>query len=540
MKNYKNLKLILFLLAGILYFSSCSQKFPQNFKPYSPTLVTSSNVNLKYNSPMKTYPVEEVIKSDTPTYNIEGVHSFSMDTAIAESGSFNENNFSVDQESGVISYDNTSGSISPGTYSVSVLVSNVSGVAVVDSVFKLVVQPVPVSFTVDNPKVNANALQKGVIATVGYKDESPDQSISSVTYALANNVTGYSIDANTGAISKSTAAATDTTVALSVKFTTNLGVRTFDSIVMVHVGAPPSIQYVQQDGSTPLTKVTLSPWTGYTSHAPTLSGMESSGGWSLVLPDTINAANFTIGSDGSVTVLPNSNLPQGNIVVGVKATNGSGVSYEFPNVFTLHVEKKWSANPVFYEDFSNYTTNEPVHDYNPALFSYAEHGTSTEFQVANAKNFYGARVFKGGTYTAAIETDMILSLKIDPSWHDMQVSFSEVFGYSDKVLNTWQRTLGFGYDTTGVAAGNYDPANWHILMPANDQNWPGTSAWKTATSNADIPKIPPQDFGGIDNTQNTIFINWWYNDPAGDTNGAQFFITNIKVEVATAYSAIEQ
>lgn len=539
MKRFNNLKLLLFLLVGIIYFSSCSKKLPQKFNPYSPVLVTASNVELKYNSPMQEYPAAKVIKSDTPTYNIQGIHAFAFDTAMAESGSFNESNFSVDRETGIISYDNTSGTITPGTYSVSVVVENVSGVAVVDSVFKLVIQPVPVSVTVDNPSVNANALQKGVIATVGYMDESPNQSVSNVTFALTNNVTGYSIDANTGAISKSTTAATDTTVALSVKLSTNLGVRTFDSVLMVHVGAPPTIQYVQQDGSTPLTKVTLSPWTGYTSHAPTLTGMESSGGWSLVLPDTINSADFSIGSDGSVTLLPNSNLPQGDIVVGVKATNGSGVSYDFSNVFTLHVEKKWNTTPVFFEDFNNYTTNEPVHEYNPALFSYAEHGTSTEFLEVNAKNFFGARVFKS-TSTDKIEAVMILALKIDPSWRDMRVSFSEVFGYSDNTLDNWQRTLGFGYDTTNVASGNYDPTNWHILMPANDPTWPVTSYWKTAASDAETPKIPAQDFGGIDNTQSNIFINWWYADLSGtDENKAQFFVDNIKVEVATSYAAEE-
>ena len=533
------------LLAVMLYFSSCQEKFPQDFTPYKPTPVTSINVNLKYN-PVETYPAPKVIKSDTPTLTIEGVHAFSLDTVIAsKNGGYIGNNFSIDEETGVISYDNKSGSIKPGTYQVTVVVSNTTGLAVVDSAFKLTILGVPVKITVDNPEVNANALQEGVIATVGYQDLSPDHSITSVSYALANAVTGYSIDAKTGAISKSSSAAADTTVKLAVTLTTNLGTATFNNVVTIHVGAPPTLKYVQQDGSTTLTRVTLSPWTGYTTHTPVLTGMESSGGWKLLLPDTINAGAFSIGADGAITVQPDMNLPLGDFTVGVEVTNGSGISFDFPDQFTIHVETRWDPSPVFSEDFNNATdVAVPVHQYNPALSSYAQHGTTTIFQVMNVtgkgRNFFAARVFKGKS-TNKIETTMILSLKIDPSWHDMRVSFTEMFGYSDKVLDTWQRTLSYSYDTTDVASGNYDPANWHTLMSDTDPDWPGTSGWKTGKTDDDFTPVPAKDFGGIDNTQSNIFINWWYANLSGtDTKGGQFLVDNLKVEVSKAFAAEEQ
>lgn len=546
MKRNRNIKFLVWVfLAGLIYFSSCEKKYPQDYTPYQPTPVTSINVDLQY-PPVQAYPAPVIIKSDTPTFSIEGVYSFQLDTVIAyENGSYVESNFSIDKETGVISYDNKSGSIKSGTYGVSVVVSNPTGQAVVDSAFKMTILNVPVSITVDNPVVNANALQQGVIATVEYKDESPDQSLTSVAYSLANDVTGFSIDAVSGAISKSTAAVADTTVKLSVTLTTNLGVVTFDSVVTVHVGAPPSIKFVQQNGTTTLTRVTLSPWTGYTTHAPVLEGMESNGGWEIILPDTLDAAAFTIASDGAITVLPNMNLPVGDFKIGVKVTNGSGVSFEFPDQFTIHVETRWDATPVFFEDFNNATSAAgPVHQYNPALSSYEQHGSSTEFQALNVagggRSFYAARVFKGKA-SDKIEAVMILSLNINPTWHDMRVSFNEMFGYSDKALDTWQRTLSYSYDTTDVAAGNYDPANWHMLMPANDSGWPGTSNWQTGTSDSDFTPIPAKGFGGIDNTQNSIFINWWYANLSGtDTKGAQFLVDNLKVEVSKAFDAEEQ
>ena len=546
MKKIKNIQILgwAFLMA-LLYLSSCQEKFPQDFTPYRPTPVTADNLGLKY-APKEAYPAKTVIKSDTPTFTISGVYSFSIDTVIAsENGSYVQSNFSIDRESGVISYDNTSGSIKAGNYGVSVVVSNPTGQAVVDTAFHLTILNVPVKITVDNPVVNANALQEGVIATVGYQDLSPDHSITSVSYALANAVTGYSIDANTGAISKSSSAAADTTVKLSVTLTTNLGTATFSNVVTVNVGPPPTLKYVQQDGSTTLTKVILSPWTGYTTHAPVLTGMESSGGWKLLLPDTINAGAFSIGADGAITVLPNMNLPLGDFTVGVEVTNGSGISFDFPDQFTIHVETRWDPSPVFFEDFNNATTTAvPVHDYNPALSSYAQHGTSTTFQVVNVsgngRNFYAARVFKGKS-PDKIETDMILSLKIDPSWHDLRVSFTEMFGYADKALDTWQRTLSYSYDTTDVASGNYDPANWHTLMSATDPDWPGSSGWKTGKTDNDFTPVPAKDFGGIDNTKSHIFINWWYANLSGtDTKGAQFLVDNLKVEVSKAFAAEEQ
>jgi hypothetical protein len=535
--SYKNI--IWIFLAGLLYLTSCEKKFPQDYTPYHPTPVTAANVDLKY-APLQAYPASTVIKSDTPTLKIDGVYSFGIDTIISPTGGkFVQSKFGINKETGVISYDNTSNTISAGDYTVSVVVSNPSGIAVVDSAFHLSILSVPVSATVDHSEVKVNALQQGVIAIVSYKDESPDHSITSVAYSLASPVTGYSIDATSGKISKTTAAATDTTVKLSVVLTTNLGTRTFPDLVTVHVGPPPTIKYVQKDGSTLLTKVTLSPWTGYTTHAPVLTGMESSGGWEILLPDTINAAAFTISSDGAVTVLPNMNLPLGDFKVGVKVTNGSGVSFEFPDQFTIHVETRWETKPVFTEDFANATaTAIPVHNYNASLYSWGQNGSALIFQAVavTAKKAKGARVFKGKE-TDKKETVMVLALPMDASWHNMRVSFSELFGYADNALDKWSRTLSFGYDTTDVSSGTYNPANWNMVMPANDSDWPSSSGWKTGA----FTDIPAQDFGGIDNTQKTIFINWWYADlQDNDTKGAQFIINNIKVQVSRAFDAEEQ
>ncbi len=542
------------VLAGLIYLSSCEERLPQDYTPYNPTPVTASNINLDY-PPAEFYPQPVVLASDTPTFKIDGVYTFRIDTATTSGGSFVLNNFDIDKETGVITYDNTNGSLTPGDYAVDVSVSNTNGLAKIPQAFTFKVLSVPISISVDNPIVDAGALQEGVIATVSYTDDSGGD-IAEVTYSLDPEITGFAIDPASGEISKTSEAETGKTHMLSVRVVTNLGSVTFTDVVTVNVGPPPTIQFVQQDGSTPLVKVTVSPWSSYTSQPPVLTGMESSGGWELILADTVAQElkdAMSIGADGSVTISADGNIPEGDYWVGAKATNGSGISFEFPAQFTVHVEKRWESSPVFFEDFNNTTTTpEDVNAYNSALSSNVQNGGHITglFKAVKTENTSKDQMFQtakmsenkiDGGFANHFETTLTIELAIGADWRDLRVSFNDMFGYGNNRLDWYSRTLGWAYSNADVVAGIYDPANWNILMADNDPDWASSAGTgQTGARDSDFNKVPPKEFGGIDPAQPMVYVTWWVGKVATATKGAVFHFDDLKVEVSTAFAAEEE
>ncbi len=510
--SYKNI--IWVFLAGLLYITSCTEKFPEDYTPYHPTPVTTANVDLKYDA-LQSYPVSALIKSDTPSYQVEGVYTFGIDTIIAsDGGSFIYSKFSIDKTTGVITYDNTTNSITPGSFSVSVFMSNPTGIAVVDTAFKLSILDVPISISVDNPVVYANVLQQGVIATVTYKDESPDQSITSVDYSIDPAVKGFSIDSD-GKINKTVDAAPNSTDTLTILAKTNLGVKVFKNVVVVHVGAPPAILYTQSNGTDTLHKVTVSPVTPYTSQKPVLTGMNSDGGWEIILADTVPQAvkdALSIDTDGKVSIAANANLPEGSYVVGVRVTNSSGISFDFTDLFTITIMTKWGE--IAYTDA----------EFGDGTITYgADAASATSFTDGGgyAKGYHGA--------DATFNSWIIAAVKLSSDWNGskLQIVFDERNGWGakqDPVYAETVRTLQY----------SYDQITWNDLMAPDDPNWATSGSGVYITTDAPLME-------NIDLSQSTIYLKWHYDNSASATKTKSvWMLDNLTFKYTEDFGVIEE
>lgn len=533
MKKTNYLKLIFTFAIGLAIFSACEERIPSIYTEYKPKPITADPANLVYEEVIS-YPVPATIVTDTPQVMVEGIYKFSLDTITASEGaSFVRNKFSIDDETGVVSYDNKGGEITPGLYNVSVSLVNTPGIAIFYDVLTMEIMEVPVVATVDNANVEAGALQQGVLATVSYTDNSPDGSVTDVSYKLKSPVAGFEIDATTGAIMKTGGAAEGANL-ISVTLETNLGVVSFDDLVTVTVGPPPTVQYIQADGATALANVTLSPWTEYTSQPPVLSGMEASGGWTIILPEILDAASVVANADGSVTVPADQNIAVGEYIIGVTATNGSQISYDFPEQFILTVETRWSD--LFTDDFNDGTTVLPS-DYTNYTLSGTIDWTKAKVTKAGLPDIEGIRRIFPKDF--AIETDgcLVRSVNNISGIKAIRVSFDEQFGYNDAFITKYDRMFAVGEDVTNLAAGTFVDADWNIAMAPNDDRWPGSSTWKTrianTVSNVDV---------NLENVSGTeVFLMWRFTTIPGATplNG-QYLIDGVSVTASTAFTAEEE
>ena len=537
MKKLNFLINMLFAIS-IVFLSSCEERIVSDYTPYEP----NPNISLTYTD-TTFFPKLEVLSSTTPVIVSEGVYSMKIDSVITKNGSFKFSNFSIDNTSGIISYDNTGNTLSPGDYTVKVILASPNSRNI--SEFKFTVEKVPVSLKASDDKVSVGVLEIADISTISYTDESPDQSITTVTYALQPEVKGYSIDENTGVINKNTEADGDTTVALGVEVTTNLGVRSFDSLVMVTVGPPPTIEYKQTDNTSKLNSVRVSPWTAYTTGTPLLNDMNADGGWELLVYDSnIDPAAFDIDqTTGQISILADQNLPIDTFMLGVKVTNGSGVPYTFDSLFTIYVNKDWlDADIVYHQDFNNAgSTTQNPEDYDPTyLKGYVLGSTSKGFKVKkwNITNknslFYAARILPADNDD--INDVLLLKLPVQADWRSLRVSFKEFYGYGGAVFNTLQRTLSYGYDNSDLEGGSMNPANWNVIMAPDDPNWVTDVGWGDNKTDDDFTPVPYVELSGFDYTQTTVFINWNY---VTQSKG-QIYVDELKVQKSVAFPAEEQ
>ncbi|PCI33211.1 MAG: hypothetical protein COB60_07955 [Flavobacteriaceae bacterium] len=528
MKIIKMKQLFYLVFAGILVFS-CSE---DEYTPYSPDPLADNDGAISYTN-MTSYPIVGNIVSQEPEYTVDGAYKFGVHEVVAPNGStFKLANFSIDNLTGVINYTNE-GELSPGSYNVTVSVGHVNGLAVYDNAYVLTVSEVPVVVNIDKPAVDAGIFQTGVVAIVSYTDTSESGLITDVEYTLVDAPSGFSINKNSGEISKSDAA-TSGKNSISVKITTNLGAITETNICIVTVGEAPTIEYVQTDGNTPLTNVTMSPWTAYTTAAPNLVGMIATS-YDIIFPSELVDGSVVANADGTISVLADQNLAIGTHSLGVKVTNAGGNEVVFEDVFTITVENRWEAMDLFNDTFDDGSTGNiaPGNGIYPSYSGYTLGGSSSWNKAVINKTglptIEGIRVQDPGT------SDHYLVKSLDITGvKAMRISFSEQLGYNANFVDAHNRRLYVGESTTDLDNDSFDVSNWTEVMADNDPRWSGSSTWASRVpsfvNNIDI------DLSAISGS--TLKINWFLGTISTAQKG-QYIIDSCKAQYTAAFPAEE-
>lgn len=528
-------KYIILLFFSVFLAQSCDKEdFP--YEEYRPNIIATNDGAVTYAN-FETYPLLDNISIDTPTIDIDTEYKFVIDSIHAPAGStFSEAKFSIDEKSGVVVYDNSGDDLSAGDYGFDVGVQVLDGMVLYTNALIIKVNEVPLSLTIDNSVVDVGSLQLGVIATVSAVDNSGGQ-ISSVDYELVDAPAEYSIDPTSGEISK-TAPTTQGISFLGVRATTNLGTVTQANILTINTGASPTVAYFQQDGTTPLTQVTISPWTAYTTSTPTLNDMTAAS-WSVILPATLTnySSSFSADSDGKISIAADANLPEGDYLIGVTATNSGGVSNDFADVFTIKVEFRWTQ--LFDDQLNDPAANVTPQVAYPGVWAgYLLSGTPTSGEwkkVANvgAGSFTGMRRWNPGT------VDGVLLRTIDiTNVKGMRVSFGEVIGYGTAFTDLYNREFYYGDSDANVQNQVWDANEWNTLLGATGA-WLGTN-WNGGSG-------PTQSYDNIlvDLTQvtgNTLYLNWrlYSTDVTNSGQNGQWIIDYVTVDEADVFAAEEQ
>ncbi len=535
-------KKIVLLIAVLLAFGACEERIDLDYSKYEQPVLVDNDGSIVYQD-VTSYPVKEKISSDAPTYEIVGSYQFLEPEIAAPTGSTAVNSmWTIEPKTGVITYDNKNQNLSPGEYVISVKVANSNGVAVHSDLLSFNIDEVPITLQVDNSEKSAGIFEQGAMATVSYTDTSGGL-ISSVSYALSSNTpSGFSIDAASGVISKVNGALSGENK-ISVVATTNLGIITFNNVLTVTVGAPPTIELLQQDGTTSLQQLTLSSNTAYVSAAPNLVGMTAAS-WEALLPDSLSdySTSISIDNDGKITILANANLPLGTYLMGAKATNASGNTYDFNDILTLKVEERWETTPVYYQNFDLAADAVDPNIFDSSLSTYRLNGSVQNHLVAliSAKNVRVARVTQaGGETTKAIESALVLALAVDSDWKKLRVSFNEAFGYGDNRLGWYERYVHTGTSITDLESGVFTEANWNTLMASDDTDWSSISLWGGLNGDSTLNSVPAKSFD-VPLGATNMYVNWRVVKTGTATGGANFMVDEIKVEVSTAFTAEEQ
>ena len=538
-KFYKHILPVIFGIFLVLNITSCEQE-----EEYENLYVISGDVGLTYVD-ITTFPFQNDIVTDAPTFNIDNsVYRFRIVTiALSDGTPVDLNDFSVEGKSGIITIDNNEGILLAGkTYHFDIGIDNVNGTIFEENSFILTVLDIPLDYEITNDTAEANFLEEKDLATVTYVDTSDQGVIEDVSYSLDNPPTGFTIDTDTGVISKNTEASSGVHK-ISVIIHSNLGSKTFTDVLTVTVGDAPTIQYVMADGITALSQTVLSPWTAYTTAIPILDGMTATE-YEIILPGNLPAGSIIANADGTISVLADQNLITGDHIMGVIATNSSGASATFDNIFTLSVETRWETPAVFFEDFNNapdpsVTPNE----YNSKLNTYFLNNSVFAFVVQNttSKNVFTAKLAEGkvdGGFESIVDASLVLELTMQPEWRKMRVAFTEGFGFGDNRLDWYVRTLSSSHNISDLEAGTFDGSNWNTIMNTIDASWSGTSVWKTLSSDSDLNQVPFKDVEIIPGNT-SVFLNWRVEKTGTASGGAVFLVDDINVEVSNAFDAEE-
>ena len=537
-----------FLLFALIIFS-CEERVELDYVEFTPGSLADNDGKIIY-SDVNVYPVLNVISTDTPSVDnsINTGLVFNIDTVKAPAEStFDYSKFSIDKPSGVISYDNSMGGLTEGNYSITLSVDNAGGVARYDDVVTISVLSVPIQINIDSESVDVGSLQIGEIATASVTDLSGQGVVSMVTYQLVDASDIYSINETTGVISKDKAANSGS-VKLSVQVGSNLGAVVASDLLTVNVGPSPTISLLQLDGSTPLTRVTLSPYTAYTSYPPVLSDMTAAS-WDIILPPTLdNFKNFfSMGAAGEITIASDANLPEGDYKIGVTPKNAGGISLDFPEVLTIKVENR---SAVVFEDLINDHPGEDDSAPPSAVNGWSSHvisgtkddGSSWKKMKAVAGKWGSMRRWMGGSYVG--DSDECVIREIDLSSIDKTkpttIVFGEVIGYGPAYMNKYDRAFYYGEDITNVSSGTWNDAEW---VPLNGLGLEGAD-WLGANWNAG--NGPPQDYTKSINLNSIsgdkVYLNWRMrrkDSQTGKQNG-QWVINDIRIEQPDVYAAEEE
>ena len=535
------------LLIFSLFLFSCEERVELDYVNFTPGSLSDNDGKVTY-SDVDVYPILSNISTDTPSVDnsIKTGIVFSIDSVKAPAESTYDNSkFSIDKPSGVVTYNNSAGGLSEGNYSISVSVDNANGVAKYDDAVTIKVLSVPIQINIDNADVNVGSLEIGEIATASVTDLSGSGVVEMITYQLIDAPDIYTINETTGVISK-VKAATSGSVKLTVQVGSNLGAVVAQDLLTVTVGAAPTISFLQQDGSTPLSRVTVSPYTSYTSFAPVLTDMTAAS-WAIILPAALDnfANSFGMGSSGEITIASDANLPEGDYKIGVIPTNAGGISLEFPEVLSLKVENR---SAVVFEDLINGPGDNVAPNTVTGWTSYVLSGTENDgagwkkMGAVAGKWSCMRRWMKGGTTIG--DSDESVVREIDLSSIDKTkpttIVFTEFIGYGAAFTNKYDRAVYVGDDTTSIASGTWSDLDWVAVqgLGLGGTDWLGIN-WNGGNG-------PVQGYSKSINL-NTIegdklYVNWrmkFKEGLTGQQNG-QWGVNDIRIEQPDVYTAEEE
>ena len=543
------------IISTLFIVLSCDDE--ETVELYEPQLIDANSTSLVYEK-LTAYPSLGSIQSANPTTSdLETPYGFRiLKTSSPSQSNFVQAAFTIDRESGIISYGNINNTISTGTFSVDVGLVNTNGMAVYENAFELIILDVPLEVVIDKNEVEAGIFEQGVMATISYTDTSGTDQITSATYKLIDPPAGFEINSSTGEISKVKGAASGPN-SLSVEITTNAGVVTAPNVLTVNVGESPTIEMFQQDGSTPLTKTVLSPNTAYTTSAPEVTGMNPTK-WEVIFPASLVNSDTELGEvidfsssfsveepSGKVSIAEDAGLPLGTHSLGLKATNASDDEFEFKDVLTIEVEDRWDT--VIYEpsDFDTFNGITLHHLDSPTSFlaTTDNHGMA-KMPVVKWQSINGAG--NSSRIDAAMELKIPI---INPSIRKARISFYEASGYNNFYVTRHERKV-YSYqaaDTTPPAA---DPSTWNLMIDNDDTMWSTIAQWPALKEARDVTNTAPdvtlfnkmegKTVSVSSDTQNLYFFLRLTKVSDEHPTQGQWLIADFMVEASLAFPAEEQ
>jgi hypothetical protein len=543
------------IISSLFIVLSCDDE--ETVELYEPQLIDADSTSLVYEK-LTAYPSLGSIQSANPTTSdLETPYGFRILKISSPSQSnFVQAAFTIDRESGIISYGNINNTISTGTFSVDVGLVNTNGMAVYENAFELFILDVPLEVVIDNNEVEAGIFEQGVMATISYTDTSGSDEITSATYKLIDPPVGFEINSSTGAISKVKGAASGPN-SLSVEITTNIGVVMAPNVLTVNVGESPTIEMLQQDESTSLTKTVLSPNTAYTTSSPEVTGMDPTN-WEVVLPTSLLNSDLELGEiidfsssfsveepSGKVSIAADAGLPLGTHTLGLKATNASDDEFEFKDVLTIEVEDRWET--VVYEpsDFDALTGVTLHHLDSPTSFL----GTTDNHGMAKMPVVKWQSI-NGAGNSNRIDAAMELKIPIqDPSIRKARISFYEASGYNNFYVTRHERKV-YSYQAADTTPPVADPSTWNLLIDNDDSMWSTIAQWPALKAARDVTKTAPditlfnkmegKTVSVSSDTQNLYFFLRFIKVSDEFPTQGQWLIADFMVEASLAFPAEEQ
>ena len=544
------------LISSFFIVLSCDDE--ETVELYEPQLIDGDSTSLVYEK-LTAYPSLGSIQSTNPTTgDIETPYGFRiLKTSSPSQSNFAQAAFTIDRESGTISYGNINNTISAGTFSIDVGVVNTNGMAVYENAFELTILEVPLTVNIDVTEVEAGIFEQGVMATISYTDTSGSDEITSATYALIEPPAGFEINSTTGAISKVSGAASGPN-SLSVEITTNVGVVMAPNVLTVNVGESPTIEMFQQDGSTLLTKTVLSPNTAYTTSSPKVTGMNPTN-WEVIFPTSLVNSDLELGDaidfsssfsveepSGKVSIAADSRLPLGTHTLGLKATNASDDEFEFKDVLTIEVEDRWATivyEPSDFDAFSGVTLH---HLDSPTSFlDTADNHGMAKMPVVKWQSVNGA--------DNANRIDAAMELKIpilDPSIRKARISFYEASGYNNNYVMRHERKV-YSYQSADTTPPTADPSTWNLMIDNDDSMWSTIAQWPALKAARDANPTTAPDITlfnkmegktvsvGSDTQNLYFFLRLTKVSDQFPTQG-QWLVADFMVEASLAFPAEEQ